>query len=133
MNIMTLYYHLVARAFGYRIASVNFLQDRSAASILFCRTLSRPRHIFFVPSFKDKNPKTCALMEHLRELSAGKWVIVSEPPARKDNSFFSLGGISPSVCEEGHTSLIDFINSLTVVNVQRSTDGIQRRGIVAKK
>ncbi len=131
MSTMVIIYHFIARVFGLRIASAQFLMERHRTSIAFVKRIGAPRRIMVLPQFKEKCPRSVSVLEHVVEHSSGKWRFVETPPASKDKSFVCIGCFDPSKCEEGHTSWVQFVNSLTLLNVQQCTDGIQRRGIVA--
>ncbi len=129
-----LLYHLLARFHGGRVASGSFLRARDSCSISFLRALRKPKQILFDQRVREKCPGFTLLIEELTEVPDCKWRIVTEPPKclKGCKTFVALHGCSKSG-GEGQTSLVEFINSITIVDVHKSTDGIRRRGIFTKK
>ncbi len=133
MTTKLLIYHFVARAFGLRIAPPEFAQERHRSSISFLKTVTRRKQIYASPEFKQQSPRSMTVLEHVVEKSGGCWRLVDSPGSDRRISV-SISCMDPVQCTDGeNTSWVDFINSLTLVNVQQCTDGVLRRGIIAKR
>jgi hypothetical protein len=71
------------------------------------------------------------MIESLVKLSKGVWQISSsKPPAAP--SVFILSSLKDSRAEAGTSSLVSFVNAISIVDVRRSHDGIKRRGLTSK-
>ncbi len=125
---------LYARIFGVRLASARWLVDNSLPSVKFIAIGRRQVRLFFPDEFRAHNPGTVTLLEDVSAKTGG-WRILSETPPMppKGVTFFSIGSFRDSKVSEGCSSVIGLINSLSVLDVKNSTDGVERRGVVAKR
>ncbi len=124
---------LFARFFGLRIAPASWLGDPSRPCIKFTAAKGRSLRLFLLPEFRETNSGSVELLEGVCTPGMGSWRIVPEgtvPP--KGATVLSRFRESSKVIE-GQVSMISFINKISLVDIKNSSDGVQRRGVVACK
>ncbi len=115
--------------FGLRIASPAYLASSGSVSVCFVAARKKRFQIHLDNEFKTRCPKGVALLENLAVLSES-WEILAEVPAVVHNNRFL---ISLRDTATGHVSFHTFVGRCTFINVAACTDGVQRRGVVAKR
>ncbi len=72
------------------------------------------------------------MLEEVVKHERSMWQLAKSVPSKPTSNFFALGTLKKEA-PEGHVSWIEFVNAITKIDVQNTTDGLRRRGIVTSR